>query len=105
MIQQLADVFTVFQKLADTGYGKVYFPLASIYRGGQGMSQNIEKAHYYSRLAFDWCSANQALKDPEIWSDLGCMYQSGWSVEQSYEQAVFWYRKAAEQGHAAAQVI
>ena len=104
MIQQLADVFTVFQQLADTSYGKAYFPLASIYQGGQGISQNIEKADYYSRLAFDWCFANQALNDPEIWTDLGSMYYYGDGVEQDYKQAAFWFCKAAEQGNADAQL-
>ena len=103
MIQQLADVFAMLQQLADMGYGKAFFPLASIYQGGQGISHNIEKADYYSRLAFDWCSANQALNDPEIWRDLGSMYYHGHGVEQDDEQAVFWFRKAAEQGNADAQ--
>ena len=103
MLRQLADAFTVFQQLADKGYGKAYFPLARMYWGGQGISENIEKVDYYSRMAFDWCFANQGLNDPEIWCDLGWMYESGHGVEQDDEQAVFWYRKAAEQGYANAQ--
>ena len=31
------------------------------------------------------------------------MYENGHGVEQSYEKAVEWYRKAADQGNAAAQ--
>ena len=106
MIQQLADVFTTFQQLADTGYGKAYFPLASIYQGGQGISQkieNIEKAYAYSCLAFDWSFANQALNDPDIWRDLGCMHHSGRGIERNDKQALIWFHKAAEQDHADAQ--
>ncbi len=104
MLRQLADVFTVFQQLADQGYGKAYFTLAKIYQGGQGIRPNIEKVGYYSKMAFDWCFANQALNDPEIWTDLGEMFNKGCSVEQDDVQAVFWYRLAAEQGYAEAQL-
>ncbi|MBR0097490.1 MAG: sel1 repeat family protein [Synergistaceae bacterium] len=31
------------------------------------------------------------------------MYASGRGVRRDYQQAVYWYRKAAEQGHAWAQ--
>ena len=31
------------------------------------------------------------------------MYQNGWGVPQDYTEAVWWYRKAAEQGNVAAQ--
>jgi len=103
MLQQLTDVFTVFRQLADQGYGKAYFPFSNMYWGGQGISKNIEKAGYYSHLAFDWCFANQALNDPEIWMDLADLYEFGVGVESDDEQSVFWYRKAAEQGDVYAQ--
>lgn len=69
-LKQLADIFIVFQQLADQGYGKAYFPLARMYWGGQRISKNIEKENYYSRMAFDWCFVNQRLNDPEIWNNL-----------------------------------
>ncbi|MGZ8907775.1 MAG: hypothetical protein ACXW1U_18885 [Methylobacter sp.] len=101
--QQLTNVFTVFQQLADQGYGKAYFPLANMYKGWQGISENRKKSEYYGRLALDWCNTYQDLNDPEIWVDLGWMYFDGCGVEEDYEQAVFWYRKAAEQGNTNAQ--
>lgn len=97
--KQMEDIFIVFQQLADKGYGKAYFPLAGMYGGRQEISENIYKFDYYSRMAFDWCFANQGLNDPEIELDLGCMYAYGRGVDLDHEQAVFWYRKAAEQGH------
>jgi len=33
----------------------------------------------------------------------GCMYEKGWGVEQSDVNAVQWYTKAADQGHAKAR--
>lgn len=110
LMQQLANVFIVFQELADQGYGKAYFPLASMYEGGQGISINLEKSDYFSRLAFDWCFSNQELNDPEIWTDLGWTYYIEYCTTictknstPSNEQAVFWFRKAAEQGNSNAQ--
>ncbi len=103
LIKQLTDIFTVFQQLADVGYGKAYFPLANMYRGGQGISTNIDKADYYSHKAFDWCFANKTLNDSELWTDLGRMYANGWVAKKDNEGAVFWYRKAAEQCDAEAQ--
>jgi hypothetical protein len=80
-LKQLADVFMVFQQLADQGYGKAYFPLACMYQGGQGISPNAKKTTYYSRLAFLWNFANRVSDDPEIWADLGgCTIQeSAWN--------------------------
>jgi len=103
MLRQLRDVFTVFQQLADVGYGKAYFPLASMYEGGRAINKDINRFNYYSRISFEWYFANQGLNDPEIWTDLGRMYKKGLGVERDHEIAVYWYRKAAEQGHANGQ--
>ncbi|MBR0097489.1 MAG: SEL1-like repeat protein, partial [Synergistaceae bacterium] len=35
--------------------------------------------------------------------NLGNMYINGRGVQQDYQQALYWYRKAAEQGDAGAQ--
>ena len=35
--------------------------------------------------------------------NLGVMYDQGKGVEQDYKQAVYWYKKSAEQGYANAQ--
>ncbi|MFN8922466.1 MAG: tetratricopeptide repeat protein [Sphingobacteriia bacterium] len=42
-------------------------------------------------------------RDAEAQFKLGEMYRYGEGVEQDWEKAAHWYRKAAEQGHAAAQ--
>jgi TPR repeat protein len=40
----------------------------------------------------------------ENWFRTGEKYYNGWDVPQDYIEAVKWYRKAAEQNHAAAQI-
>lgn len=105
LLQQLADVFAIFQRLADQMYGKAFFPLAVMYWGGQGISRNFKKSDYYSYLAFDWCFANRAVDDPETWMDLAFMYEFGLGVESDHDQAVFWGRKAVEYGNQRAQYL
>ena len=34
---------------------------------------------------------------------MGVNYGKGYGVEQSYKKAIYWWQKAAEQGHAEAQ--
>lgn len=99
LMKQLADVFAVFQELANQGYGKAYLPLSNMYWGGRGINENKDKAFDYSRLASNWCLANQSLNDTEIWCYLGCLHY----YDGENEEATFLYRKAAEQGSAEAQ--
>ena len=41
--------------------------------------------------------------DAEAQHNLGLCYINGYGVQQSYEEAAKWFRKAAEQGNASAQ--
>jgi uncharacterized protein len=108
-IQQLKEVSLVFQKLADKGYGKAFFPLAKMYNGGQGIKTNFEKAGYYRRLGLDWCLTQQSRNDPEMWMDLGYMNESDFfwrfvaKPDPDAKQALFWHHKAAQVGFGAAQ--
>ena len=36
---------------------------------------------------------------------LGCFYYDGEGVEKDYQQAIYWYGKAAEKGHVMAQYL
>ena len=102
-IYQLIDVFRRLKRLAEEGYGKAYFVLARIYWGGQGVEKDIELNDYFSKKSFAWLTNHNRLNDPEIWRDLGWTYKNGRGVEQDNEQAVYWYRKAAEQGDGISQ--
>lgn len=37
--------------------------------------------------------------DAEAMYQVGVLYETGDGVEQSYDEALFWYQKAAEQNH------
>ncbi|MDP2088171.1 MAG: tetratricopeptide repeat protein, partial [Flavobacteriaceae bacterium] len=113
---ELRSAFETFKQLAIAGYGKTYFPISIFYLGGQGITEDQERARYYAKMAFDWCYSNQLQNDPEIWNDLGTLYRLGRRIagadlrdddtsfrygdatESDYEQAIFWYWLAADTG-------
>ena len=102
--QQLIELrlaFEALQKLADSHYGKAYFPLAIIYRGGQSMPFDEERTRHYRKMACDWCIANRHQNDPEIWNDLGTHWPLGEAVKKNGK--LYWYQKAAESGLAQSQ--
>lgn len=94
----LVSAFKTFQQLADENYGKAYFPLSLFF--GYFSSSAVSIA----RRAFEWCVANQANQDVELWCDLGEMYQEKLCGELDATQAMNWFRKAAEQGDARGQI-
>lgn len=97
---QMTAAFDSFQQLAEKGYGKAYFPLYNIYSGNQPVKADPVQAARYHKLAFDWLHANQYLKDPETWHDLGNLYLFlSEDVEDNIESAINWFLKAAEAGH------
>lgn len=96
--------FKIFQQLANENYGRAYYPLSCLYRIGREIEDGQNRAQHFQQLAIEWCLANQANQDVELWCQLGDMYNSGDGVAQDYVQAVFWYRKAAERGHELAQL-
>lgn len=103
-LQQLKNLFTEFQLLADQGYGKAYYPLSSMYEGGQGISKNTEKEEFYRELASDWLYDNRGLEDPEIWTDFEYI-RFIYVYEDDDKKELFWCRKAANQGHIPAQIL
>ncbi len=58
----------------------------------------FERGDYASAMRLFRLAANQG--DPEAQISLGFMYAEGQGVPQDDAEAVRWYRKAAEQGHA-----
>ena len=52
---------------------------------------------------FDDAMARAKAGDASAQTNLGLMYIDGKGVPQDYQQAVTWFTKAAEQGHASAQ--
>ena len=66
--------------------------LGSLYRHGQGVTQDYELAVHWFRRATE-----QGL----AWAEfvLGEMYADGLGVDQDNDEAIRWFRRAAEQGH------
>jgi len=99
----ISSAFKIFQQLADENYGKSYYPLSILYGGKRDIEKDQDRAQYFAQLAFGWCFANRSNQDVELWCDLGVMYKDGCGVERDNKQAVYWFRKAAEQGDADGQ--
>lgn len=99
----ISAAFKIFQQLANENYGKAFYPLSILYGGNRDNEEGKNRARHFAQLAFDWCFANQANQDAELWCDLGQMYELGCGVEKNDERAVHWFRKAAEQGNADGQ--
>ncbi|MBC8493569.1 MAG: sel1 repeat family protein [Candidatus Thioglobus sp.] len=84
--------FRWYERAAQLGYGMAQLTLAKLYEKGVGVEQSDDLAQtWYLR------AANQL--DPEAQFHLAEFYQQ----RNSYAQAVFYYRKAAEQDYVLAQ--
>ena len=94
-MSELDDAFEAFRRLSREGYGKTYYPLSTLYGGQQSVAGDENLAQHFAGLARGWCFANRFKNDPDIWNDLGHLY-----LHHDNEQALHWFRKAAEQGHA-----
>lgn len=101
--QAISSIFNIFQQLADEKYGKAFYPLSKLYFSKRNAEDDKEPTNCLADLAFDWCFFSQAIQDVEVWCDLGRMYDEGYGTEQNDEQAVYWFRKAAEQGDSMGQ--
>ena len=90
--------FTVewYQKAAQQGDAEAQFNLGVMYKNGDGVTQDYEKAVEWYQKAADQGYASAQF-------NLGVMYKNGDGVTQDYEKAVEWYQKAAQQGDAQAQ--
>ena len=91
------EVSDFYQRLARDGDIDAQYILGVMYRKGQGVPQDYEKAVYWYTKA-----AEQGLAEAQ--NNLGVMYDIGKGVPQDFKQAVYWYTGAAEQEHAPAQL-
>ena len=121
-----------FKKSAEQGYAAAQLKLGDCYRTGIGVEQDYEQAASWYRKAveqgneeannridelkneincFDDNNINDYIKlnnlakrgDTLAQSSLGDYYYKGIGVDKDYDQAAYWYRKAAEQGNKEAQ--
>ncbi len=91
-----AEAVPLFHQAAEQGNAKGQYSLGTMYKNGQGVTQNNKEAVSWFRKA-----AEQGNVIGQY--NLGDMYANGQGVAQNYTEAVSWYRKAAEQGNARGQ--
>ena len=99
---------------AEQGSALAEFKLGLLYFTGKGVPQSdAEAAAWFRRAAApsdidrgsDWGRFIRArLGDWEAQFYLGLIYNQGLGVPQDYTEAVFWYRRSAEQGYVPAQI-
>ena len=120
-----------FRKAAEDGHADAQYGLGTFYLIGNGVAQNTEEAwRWFSKAAgqghaeakeeLDWIKKlkehtkegiqqvedpeeQDEVEDPEEQDALGMAYLNGEGVEQDDEEAVKWFRKAAEQGYPIAE--
>ena len=121
-----------FKKSAEQGYDVAQLKLGDCYRTGIGVEKDYEQAASWYRKAVeqgneeannridelkneincigdnninDYIKLNNLAKrgDTLAQSSLGDYYYKGIGVDKDYDQAAYWYRKAAEQGNKEAQ--
>jgi hypothetical protein len=130
--QDIAQAFHWYQKAANKGLPEAQFKLAKFYASGHGTTKDKEKAVYWYEklvaakaqpdarydLAMLWLTAEETQEKgltllrkvaEEGHSlaqyQLGYVYGLGKGVIQDYEQATFWYYRAARQQISEAQYL
>ena len=110
--QDHAVAATWFRKAAEQGLAAAQFQLGWLYNNGQGVEQDYQEAAKWYRKAAEQGNANAQFNLAVIYSlgmgtnspiSLRYLYLLGLGITQDYQEATYWYRKAAEQGFAGAQ--
>jgi TPR repeat protein len=81
----------LYKKAAENGSDAAYTNMGELYRNGQGVAQDYQKAMELLRKAAEKGRA-------AAMSDLGSMYEKGQGVVADIGEARRWYRKAADAG-------
>ena len=98
--------------LANKGIPEAQINLGMMFERGQGVPQDYNEAIRWYRLATDLGhikaqeKLNSLLKksaDAQINFGLGVIFENGQGVPQDYNEAIRWYRLAADLGHIKAQ--
>ena len=80
-----------YRAAAKEGHGHARMNLGRMYMEGKGVKADREKAEYWMEPLFMWY---------ETAAHMGYMYEDGWPMIESMEDAIWWYRYAADQGDA-----
>ena len=110
--QSYDQAFMWFKKSANQDDAMAQSNLAEKYEKGQGTNQDYKQAiKWYQKAADQDYSGAQSgvdgieskIADANTQNSLGDMYYFNKDVAKDYKQAVKWFKKAANQGHANAQ--
>jgi len=110
--KEFVTAHQLFLDLADKGIAEAQINLGMMFESGQGVPQDFNEAIRWYRLAADQKlikaqeKLNLLLKkaaEPQINLSLGIMFESGQGVPQDFNEAIRWYRLAADQGLIKAQ--
>jgi len=111
--KSLSTAATWYRKAALQGLSHASYLLAWLYEdGGEGWERDLNEAKEWYRKAVDQghedaqgCLEDLGRKDADGSYDYetGLNYETGDGVEKDFAEAAFWFRKAAEKGHAYAQ--
>lgn len=101
MVRDYDKALKIFSKYANMGCPYAKFWLAKCYRFGYGvLFHKVGWSNAYAKKAYEGLLELANKNDAEAQYFLAIMYRNGMGVEQSYEKAIQWYKKAADQKHA-----
>ena len=120
--KNFAKAFEFYQRAAKKGEAEAAYSLGRMFKDGEGVAKNNEKALFWYRRAAvlgceravrcvkvceeEWIKdlkAKALQGDVDAQYALGQKFHDGDDVEKNYEEALKWYRMAAEDGYADAQ--
>ncbi|CAL8124880.1 unnamed protein product [Orchesella dallaii] len=104
--QNDSEAFQHYEKAAEVGNPEGIYHLGYCYHHGRGVEQDLEKAHQLYLEAGSKSSKIVGLTNKfrrnlgvvNAQHALGLLYENGLPVEQDYEKAAEWFKKASENG-------
>ena len=93
-----------FQKAVDSGNPQAAYELAKLYSSGNGVEADAEKAQSLYQAALKGFLDSE--KDrPAVWWEyrVAGMYEKGLGTDVNVQEAIRWYKTAADKGHGNAQ--
>lgn len=90
-----------YRKSAEQGNDRALLLLALFYMTDKGGQKDYSQAVYWFRKTIEKGNIDSQA-EAQYW--MGVCYSNGWGVERNETQGFNWFRKAADQGHANAQL-
>ncbi len=93
-----------FQKAVDSGNPQAAYELAKLYSSGNGVEADAEKAQSLYQAALKGFLDSEKSR-PAVWREyrIAGMYEKGLGTDVNVQEAIRWYKTAADKGHGNAQ--